>query len=848
MTVSDLCNTEKSKLKVDELVRETQMQQDGAARFNKRAQKQKHLSKSETHHRVIEGAIERVANALDAAIATELSKGKGRKFLWVEILQKVPSATLAYIGLNVMMDMAGQKGTLTTSATSIGNRIETEIWADGLARFDKIVAKSAERKAKEAHTTGHKRLEAVKTLAALRGYERKKWKLKRRVTAAMPVLNAVLEFSNIFYVHEEYTKKRTMKYIRILPEVLDSINTTEAQASWQQPMFGAMIVPPVPWTSFDTGVYLDEALSQLVPLVKKASFKQKQMINRDFARCNVDGRLPKYVEALNAIQDVPLAINSDVLEILKWAWEESKDLKKFPKSRLLDVPEKLSDWDSMDRKDQMRHVSTTKKILEKNDATRSAVIVMNRDIKTAEELSTHDKFWIGWNLDTRGRVYPVSHFNFHRDDHIKALFKFANTTPLCQDSDEWLMIHIANLGDFDKTSKTSLENRVAWFKENEVKILSVAVDPKDNFDWWSLADKPFQFLAACLEWGKYRFQGDGYQCSLAPALDGSNSGVQHYSAASRASDTGKLVNLVPTEEPQDVYQTLADKVNETLVSIQKGTAKDSEQHKLATLWLDYGVGRKELKTNCMTYPYSSPQYGFSEQLKEQIMEELTEQALHSLTPIAHHFGDAKQQNAAATFLGKISFKCVQGILVPAKEGMEFFQACAAALAKENKPMHWRTPIGFPVTQKYTKWDSEKIKVYLYDRTAGVKKRSQISLQSPDSDNICIRQSKNSVSPNIIHSMDSSHLLSTVLALKEHGLNDFMMIHDSFAVPAESTWDLFGIVRETFREQYSGFCLYESIYNSTMQQLSDISAIESLKLPPKGALDLDAIADSDYCFA
>jgi hypothetical protein len=76
----------------------------------------------------------------------------------------------------------------------------------------------------------------------------------------------------------------------------------------------------------------------------------------------------------------------------------------------------------------------------------------------------------------------------------------------------------------------------------------------------------------------------------------------------------------------------------------------------------------------------------------------------------------------------------------------------------------------------------------------------------------------------------------------------MMIHDSFAVPCESSWDLFSIVRETFKEQYSDFCLYTMIYDATLEQLSDTSPIDNLQIPTKGHLDLNGIAESDFCFA
>ena len=180
-------------------------------------------------------------------------------------------------------------------------------------------------------------------------------------------------------------------------------------------------------------------------------------------------------------------------------------------------------------------------------------------------------------------------------------------------------------------------------------------------------------------------------------------------------------------------------------------------------------------------------------------------------------------------------------------------ACAKALAQENKPMSWVTPVGFPVVQKYTKWNTKKVKVYLYDRVLKSKKRAQFSLKVDVRDEagrkqIDVKKAKSGISPNIIHSMDSSHLMATVLALKENGINDFMMIHDSFAVLPIHTPDLFDLVRQTFIQQYSEYDMYQEIKKSTLQQLSDPDKLKDVKEPTIGNLDLKLIADSDFCFA
>jgi DNA-directed RNA polymerase len=111
-------------------------------------------------------------------------------------------------------------------------------------------------------------------------------------------------------------------------------------------------------------------------------------------------------------------------------------------------------------------------------------------------MSKYESFAIGWSFDFRGRMYPVSHFNYHRDDHVKALFEFARGKPVAEEDRGWLAIHLANVGDFDKVSKASLEDRIQWVLDNEEWLRLVNDKPKQTIELWTAADKPFQFLAA----------------------------------------------------------------------------------------------------------------------------------------------------------------------------------------------------------------------------------------------------------------------------------------------------------------------------------------------------------------
>lgn len=84
---------------------------------------------------------------------------------------------------------------------------------------------------------------------------------------------------------------------------------------------------------------------------------------------------------------------------------------------------------------------------------------------------------------------------------------------------------------------------------------------------------------------------------------------------------GSLVNLTPQEVPADVYQTIADRVEQRI----KGDLKnqDKRQRELAQMCLGYGITRKIVKRNVMTYSYGSKVYGMTKQLREDLMQLLS---------------------------------------------------------------------------------------------------------------------------------------------------------------------------------------------------------------------------------
>ena len=818
-----------------EIEREQEMFTQGRERYLSRLENNSKPSTQNNPHRLITDALPKVSKAIRETIAAEDAKGDGRKYSWYKDIKSVDTDLLAYLGLNSCMDAVASGSSLTSTITKIGHRIELESWATGLKEYNSKLAKRIEDKVTKDHSSERYRIKAARIIASKAGYKKQAWSEERRVKVATPVLNAILEHSGVFDKWEQHKPRNTIRKIGLTDEASARLAQMDFDSSWQEPMLAPMIVPPKPWASFDTGCYYDPVTAAQVPLVRGATYTQRKAVEHQFK----DEQLPDYVEAINAIQATPLQINKYVLEAVNWSWEEAKVFGKFPRKEKIEHLKRPENWDDLSAFDRKGWTLAAREIRTKNREIDGARALMLQDLTTANDLANFDEFYLPWNFDFRGRVYPVPHFCYHRDDHIKALFTLKRKKKMDDNAGFWLAVHIANVGDFDRISKESLDDRAAWVEENREKLYDVGRDIQGTYEYWSQADKPFQFLAACHELANYMDYGDEYESSLAPCLDGTNSGVQHYAAASLNKEDGQLVNLVPGDKPQDIYRAVADVVKDDL---------ENSSDDLAKAWLDFGVSRTTVKRNTMTYGYSSGKYGFADQLFEDTMRPLADKVMRGELK-EHPFGDKAEQQAASRHLASINFDAVQNVISSAAAGMSFFQSVAGALAHEGKPFRFNTPIGFPVVQKYTYWDVKKVKIYLHDREAGVLKRTQISVREKATKKIDKKKAKAAVSPNIIHSMDSAHLLLTVLTAKQNGVEDFFLIHDSFGTTPSDTDVMYASVRAAFVEIYKDYCLYDDVLTQAKRQLTHQGAEKlDIEIPEKGDLDLDQVLNSEYCFS
>jgi DNA-directed RNA polymerase, mitochondrial len=174
-------------------------------------------------------------------------------------------------------------------------------------------------------------------------------------------------------------------------------------------------------------------------------------------------------------------------------------------------------------------------------------------LNQAEKFKDFDAIYFPYNVDFRGRAYPIPpHLSNIGSDICRGMLMFADAKPLGERGLYWLKVHLANFAGNDKIT---FDERAKFVDDHMDHVRAAAMDPLGADRWWTTLDDPFQGLATCMEIVKAIDSGNpaAYECALPVHMDGSCNGLQHYAALGRDRQGGKAVNLCATEKPQDVY-------------------------------------------------------------------------------------------------------------------------------------------------------------------------------------------------------------------------------------------------------------------------------------------------------
>lgn len=664
-------------------------------------------------------------------------------------------------------------------------------------------------------------------------YQAPKWNHQDLMQLSACLVNLIVDNTSYF----EYCQQGATLSVQPTQALLDAWATNEDNAISNAYRLCPTIIPPKPWESYEEGGYYGELQSSTSLLRLR---DQRTAFGKRYLKKLGQMELASVRKAINSIQATPWKINAKILEVMQRIVELGGGRAGIPYINEAPKPMILPENPSEEQLKDYRKVMVG---YYKDETSRKSLALRAiGNIKTAEEFSKYDQIYFPCNMDFRGRVYPLPSFSFQGDDLNKGLILFADA-PACEDMEDidWLAVHGANLAGVDKVS---YDDRKQWVKDNEQDILASAIDPLGH-TFWMNQDEPCQFLAFCFEWQAWKTwetkhsSPKGFVSGIPIAFDGTCSGLQHFSAILRDPVGGAAVNLLPSDKPNDIYGVVAAKVNEAIAQdLKTGTIDDVVDTKikfgtktLAQVWHMHGVTRKVTKRSVMTLAYGSKEYGFRDQIYEDIIsKDMQEQKENSV------FSDANCWQASA-YMAKLIWNAVRTTVVAAVEGMKWLQDCAKLVTKKGQVVTWTTPMGLPIQQSYMECESRQVRL----RCAG----KNIRLYSLNmTGNIDKRAQAQGVAPNFIHSMDASHLQLTVCNAVDAGIHHFAMIHDSYGAPVAQAKHMYKVVRESFIKMYTDHDVLES-FRDDMKKLSDTKLPD---FPARGILDLNEIIKSKYIFS
>ena len=750
-------------------------------------------------------------------------------------------------GLHVV---AAQERYQVRAFKAFADHLEAECFSAGLFKRDRKLAERASLYAATKHGNKTMRQSAARAVAKKAGFLGDTWAGEEQAIAGVWCSNLLTECLPDVFRWEEYTEwnkalgLRETRRVFVVTEAAQTFMREAVQAAvLRRPVWLARLTPPSPWTRFQQKPAEDVRVTRHARLVKTYNNDQIAAIKRAIA----DGTMELALKGINALQAVPFKINSWLLGVMEDVQAAGIEVPGFTIGDAVAVPGKFpaERWAAM-TDDEKRLASDARRSAQDINRQRHGDITLRAlDMEEAQRLAQHPEFYLPMYMDSRGRVYALPRFHFQRGDHVRALFLCKNGAPITEKGTYWLRVHVANCWaeKDDKgvgLDKKPLDTRVQWTKDNEGTLRGYVEDPLGNTGW-TQADSPFLFLAAARELVNALRFGTSYQCHLPVSFDGSCSGLQHLSAAIRATE-GALVNLTDNDEPFDIYAIVAEEARRLIEADAQGT--DENKRKYAQLFLSYkdgkGIDRKLLKRNCMTFCYSSESPGMGDQQYEDLMVPLQAEATRNKTP--HHFGTRKEQAAAARYMGRIAYAAITSVVKKPAEAMDFLKDLAGALAHEGKPVRWVSPAGLPCVNRYHASTTKTLQLWLHNE------RISVNVATGDEPELLKRKCQQAIAPNFVHSLDAAHLLLTVGAAADEGITDIATVHDSFGcLPAHA--DRFrNIIREQFMLMYQQHDVLTSVLRTAKADLTEANHKRLPQLPEKGTLDLAEVLKAKYAFA
>ena len=562
----------------------------------RKAQDRGRATETKAVRRLLQFATQKTAEGICEFVNEASNRKAGRHHSALKSIQMLEPEENALLAARVILDGVASGKKLVPVATQIAHMIEDEVSYQRFKQEDKKAYKwLRDREEKNLQRRPYDLTRKVmKANMESRDIDFEDWTTQQRTALGIKLIEIITLKTGLIKMETRYTgKNRTDKYVVATPECMDWIRQENSRSEILSPVYLPTVMPPKPWTTPTDGGYWTSRVRRL---------KLIKTFNKAYLEELAEIDMPEVYDGLNAMQHTAWSINPNILATVRILWSNNSMLGDIPKADDYELPPKpvfldredyprdqwseedLAEFKNWKRKASDVHVA--------NDQLRSHRLQLEKILTVAELFEHEDSIYFPHQLDFRGRAYAVPMFlNPQGADLAKGMLQFADGAPINDEEGRaWLAVHGANVFGYDKDD---LEGRVQWVEQNEPAILASAEDPYNN-RFWNEADDPFQFLAFCFEWSNFQKEGWGFESSLPIQMDGSCNGLQNFSAALRDPIGGDAVNLTPQDKPADIYQRVADIVQQTAMKDAEQTEDEAKQA-LALGWLKLGIDRKVCK-------------------------------------------------------------------------------------------------------------------------------------------------------------------------------------------------------------------------------------------------------------
>lgn len=833
-----------------ELELEELMLSKGKDRFTTqlaKARKRGNVSHLTPYRRLTEELLVPMTAALAGWIETEQSAKRVRKKA-LRYLMQIPASTAILIGLRTILDRtgwasdAGHAPFLLTAAKSIGSQCEKEArmvaWEKAKPNIWYAVQRQlTEDKATAVHRARVNNNRFNKKVRDEIGWI--DWPEDDQKMVGLEVIRIICETSGgkikvipdpLF--HRTAAKQSPPWIIQLDPDVtqwlLHGLDVEERHNA----VFMPTVMKPAPWTGMYDGGYL----CGILPGRSLIRFKADNEEQARVAIGSMDGvDMPRVYDGVNTLQEAPWKINRRVYEVARYVWDKDLAIGGFPSKRLKEKPFRPAECDTDEQADREWR-SKAAEVAKLNATIGSRIKKWDNTLEIAAVYVEEPRFYFPHALDFRGRAYPIpADLQPQGEDLARGLLTGADemAKPVGENGAYWLAVHVANTWGNDKVN---FDKRVQWVTKNHAMLMKVAEDPIKNKQWAKCSDA-WQALAATFEWARYIAEGVGMLSSLPIRVDGTCNGIQHLSAMVRDEVGGASVNLVPGENPRDIYREVGGMLQRLLEELLVDGNNDDRV--LAGYWLEAvrgNIPRELTKRPVMILPYGGTQQAYQKYINDWCDEMEAEHP--------GLFGDRRSSKRfkLVQWLTPLMWNTVELKLPMARKVQKWLQQCARLAASTGLPLRWVTPIGFVCRHFYGK----RVGMTIETMIDGQRVQLKDWRMTKDMD---IEDQMKGIPPNFVHSHDASVMLSSVNKAWGAGIDFITTIHDAFGTVAADVELLNACLREAFVEHYRRPILEEFRQHCAEILDDEIDLVMALPAVPKmGSLDIEAIKRSDYFFA